>query len=296
VELPTWAAPAPPPAEPPPSPALPPPPPLPTWAAPPPPPPPVAKPQFAPAPLPPPPVIEPVSPIPQPGPVDGLDLGQVLPPSQRESQVIRQRQSQLRISRPAPVDDSPPAPPPRRRSSVQRVRELPAGAPRRGWGGFIILVLLLGTGTAAFLMLSGRLPIPAPLAEVLGRAAAPPPDTARPRPAPAPAPAPEFAPPPAELSPAVVIDGLIIESFRQVGASGFAVQQRQNTGELITLVASPVADTIGEPAEGELRIDSLTHGDTTSAVTSFQGYVVTVTGPVGPTTMRELLEKLVSRQ
>ncbi len=299
--LPTWAAPPPPaPPGPPavPEPVLPPPPPLPTWAAPAPPPPPEPpKPQFAPTPLPPPPLIETGPPIPQAQAPGGLDVGQVLPPTARESQVIEARSSRARVSGEGFDDFRAPPPRPSRGSRPA----IPMETPRRGGGGVVVLLVLIIVGTTGWLMYSGRLPVPGPLEGVFARlrgaagsgaAPAPPPVAAAPVAIDS---VPEFLPPTGPVAPPIIIDGLSVENYRSLpgNTGGFRVLQRQNTGELITLIAHPVADTVGEPAAGEVRLDSLNR-DTTTAVTNFQGFVVTLRGPVGPNLMRELIDRLIS--
>jgi len=173
--------------------------------------------------------------------------------------------------------------------------------PRRGGLGKVIgFVVVAGLGVVGWLVYSGRIALPGAVtgaidaaktradsaAAGIRREILPPPrrDAST-----------DFSPP-EEVVPTVVIDGLSVEDFATLpgGRGGFRVIQRQNTGELITLTATPAADTPGEPAEGELRIDS-TRIDTTRAVTTFRGYVVSLKGPIGPTSMRELLKHLVSR-
>ena len=70
--------------------------------------------------------------------------------------------------------------------------------------------------------------------------------------------------------------------------------QRQQSGQYLLLVGRPLADTVGEPAVGEVRLDSLP-GDTAVAVTNFEGYVVTVRGVIAPAALQSLLLQLVSR-
>jgi len=172
---------------------------------------------------------------------------------------------------------------------------MPRAQPKRGWGGILLLVVFAGIGVTGWLMYSGRIAVPAALAGLLAKAkpAAPAPET---KVASRPPAAPEFAPPPPDASPAILLQGMPIENYRPLAGNtgGLRLLQRENTGELITLVARPVADTVGEPAEGEMRLDSI-HGDTTTGITTFQGYVVTLRGSVGPTTMRELLHRLAAK-
>ncbi|MBI4420394.1 MAG: hypothetical protein HY560_06170 [Gemmatimonadetes bacterium] len=74
------------------------------------------------------------------------------------------------------------------------------------------------------------------------------------------------------------------------------MQHQQVSGQPIRLVGTPLADTVGEPVVGEIRIDSVRRRDTTTATTNFEGYMITVQGVVSPSSLRELLGRLVSQQ
>jgi hypothetical protein len=93
--------------------------------------------------------------------------------------------------------------------------------------------------------------------------------------------------------PPVKIDGLMVVDFSETPA-GFQVVQRQISGRYLLLTGKPLADTVGEPAVGEVRMDSLP-GDSAVAVTNFEGYVVTVRGVISPSALQSLLLQLVSR-
>jgi hypothetical protein len=93
--------------------------------------------------------------------------------------------------------------------------------------------------------------------------------------------------------PPVRIEGLTVVDFRETG-DRFQVVQRQESGQYLTLTGRPLADTVGEPVAGDIKLDSLP-GDTAVAVTSFEGYVITVKGVAAPEALRTLLLQLVSR-
>ena len=255
-----------------------------------------------------------------------LDLSPPLPLSARETAAINLRSSGIREA----MREDPPeaAPPPRRPSGATAQPSAPrraAAAPRRGSGSFAKLAIpVVLLATAGGLVYSGVLPgvlarVKAMLPGGPGaaesspagdtpRAALPPsrpaavpvtgdttPEIVRAAPAPAPvrgAPAPA----PARIEgvrPPMYIEGLAVENFAEA-ANQFRVIQRQRTGEMLTLTGRPLADTVGEPAVGEIRMDSLP-GDTAVAVTNFEGYVVTVRGVVAPATLQSLLLQLVAR-
>jgi hypothetical protein len=215
-----------------------------------------------------------------------------------------------------------PPPPPKVRASTQP-RSLPARGGRRGPGVLALvaipLVLVVAVVALAYMGLLPAsvlervkfLPRRAPTAARGGadstRASA----TVTPRPAPprvdttpAPAPAPVRERPHAPRAgeavasdePPVRIDGLAISDFSESPTGDrFRVIQRQQSGELLTITGRPLADTIGEPAVGEIRMNSLP-GDTAVAVTAFEGYVVTVRGKIAAATLQSLLGQLVARQ
>jgi hypothetical protein len=74
----------------------------------------------------------------------------------------------------------------------------------------------------------------------------------------------------------------------------FRVVQQQESGQFLVLSGKPLADTVGEPAVGEVRLDSLP-GDTAVAITNFDGYLVTVRGVIAPAALQALLLQLTSR-
>jgi hypothetical protein len=91
----------------------------------------------------------------------------------------------------------------------------------------------------------------------------------------------------------VRIEGLAVTDFREE-PSEFRVIQRQESGQYLLLIGRPLADTVGEPVVGEVRLDSLP-GDTAIAVTNFEGYVITVRGVITPSALQSLLLQLISR-
>ncbi len=317
----------------PPPPPLPPSRPSPVYAAPPPPPapPPLPSPVYA-APPPPPPIVQPASPsyAPPPPPppppaftgsttMSGLeltlDVGPPLPPTSRETAAINLRASQ--VMREA-IDEAEPrrplAPPPH---SGQR----PVPAPRRRGLVLWLAIPVVLAGAATGLVYSGLVPdsvvrqvkslipggsagtdraggsdaarrtdsVPTAVTPTVAKDSAPA-VAARPRPE---APhAPRGAPADAGQPP-VRIGGLAVTEFTPSSGDRFRVVQRRESGELLTLMGRPLADTVGEPAVGEIRLDSLP-GDTSIGVTNFEGYVVSVRGVIAPSALRSLLSQLVA--
>jgi hypothetical protein len=248
-----------------------------------------------------------------------LDLSPPLPMSARETAAINLRASQ--VMREA-IEEEPP--PPRRPSLGQRRPLVPPPPPSRGGGSgklkWVAIPVVL-VAVAAALVYFGVLPgslgkrmkgvIPtgkgataaasdsvrsSPVAGQPKESTAVRPDSFRfvagpptVRGAPAAAPVGDDS----GKQPPVKIEGLAVVDFNEV-ANGFRVVQRQESGRYLVLTGRPLADTIGEPAVGEVRIDNLP-GDSTVAVTNFEGYVVTVRGVITSAALQSLLLQLVSR-
>ena len=291
-------------------------PPTPIPPPPPPPPPPVAEapapPKFWPEPAAPPPSYMPPPPPPPPPAAEmTLDLSPPLPPSPRETKEINLRASQA-IRR----EDLDEIERPRARHSRSRVSipvaspvapPQPARAPSAARAFAMLLVLLFVAGAA--LNYYGVLPIGdwldqakslVPNSTGKGRdsvaVTAPAPSTpASPARVPSrsnnPAPAPRA--PGNKGGPPVRIGGLPVDNFSESG-DRFSVTQRSASGQVLMLQGRPLADTVGEPAVGEIRLDSLP-GGTSVATTAFNGYVITVRGAIAPGNLQSLLLQLVSR-
>jgi len=244
----------------------------------------------------------------------GLDLSPPLPPSTLESAAIDMRRRALRTSQETFLKSVPPPeraepPPVRKRASGARRSVLPP--PRRSrallWVGFAVIVV----GIAGGLVYFGVVPIgpvetvraPAPRVPTRPKRAPPPPKRAAPARARADSivpPSPGSIPTPsrpaatrANRPPPVYIQGLTVDSYSGTTRNGaFRLLQRQSSGERITLIGSPLANVVGEPAVGEVRLGSL--GDTAIVTTNFAGYLIRLRGVVAPATLQALVGKLVS--
>jgi hypothetical protein len=168
--------------------------------------------------------------------------------------------------------------------------------PRSG-GRLWVVILLALVGVGGWLVYSGRLALPGASAGDDSVAVAPAPrPAARPAPAPAagqePAPA-AGAPILAETVPPILVGGLAVDTIFALPdvADGFRVLHRDSARAVVELVVRPAADTLGEPAAGEVLLDVLP-GDTGSATTMFEGYIVTLRGMQDPAVLGELLQRL----
>jgi hypothetical protein len=270
------------------------------------------------------------SPPPLPEVQPGITMD-VSPPTARETVQINLRSSQVqRAVQAEPPAEL--AEPPSSRTIPPASRTIPPGsgkhraaAPRRrrGGGGTLkwaaILIVLGGIGGAVYyfhLLPAGLLDqVKTKIASIRSGTPASP-DSVRPSPPPRQTAGPRRdtvrtpagfpgAPPTVSGAPAaapvetigrqppVRIQGLPITDFAETPTQ-FRVVQRQESGQFLLLTGKPLADTVGEPAVGEVRLDSLP-GDTAVATTNFDGYLVTVRGVIAPAALQGLLLQLVSR-
>ncbi|MBI4501896.1 MAG: hypothetical protein HY700_12150, partial [Gemmatimonadetes bacterium] len=263
-------------------------------------------PQFWPEPAPPP--APPYTPPPAPIAELPLDLSPPLPPSPRETKEINLRASQAMHREEVEELERP-----RPRVSRPRV-SMPVAQPPRppSAARAFLLILVLVVAALGALAYFGILPVGGWLDQVkstistraatssdgtagrAGSAASPAsPGAARGAPTEAPPPGPGAPRIAGARVPPVRIEGLPVESFTESG-DRFRVLQRRPSGETLTLLGRPLADTIGEPSVGDIRLDSLP-GDTAVATTAFGGYVITVRGVIAPADLQALLLQLVSR-
>ena len=263
--------------------------------------------------------------------MEPLDLSPVLPPTPRETKQMNLRisESHRRVEQEEEVE------PPRKRASRERVSApvrlppeppepaRPSRAPSAGRA--LLLMVAVGIGVVFALNYFGVIQLGGLADQVRsiasqfkktdsaasGQTATPARSSRRPAPkrtpaSPASPPAtPSGSPPPPATQPVattpgpsrqvppVRIDVLPVDNFSEQG-DRFRVTQHSTSGQTLTLLGRPVVDSVGEPAEGEVRLDSV-HGDTTTALTQFSGYVVSVRGVIRPAELQALLLQLVAR-